>query len=558
MAAVLPFACALAADAPWRAEEFPIGFWHGPPAEFNTLESWEKIRDCNFNFCGPARPFSVEENHKMLDFCRRVGLRAMVVDGRISWQMVGDDRWKETVRRVVSDYGGHPALFGYYLQDEPNSGLFEALGQLNREFRALDPGRLPYINLFPTYASTKQLGHPTYADHLESFMKSVAPAVLSYDHYSLMKDGTDRKDYFENLSLIRDAALRWGVPPWNIILSIPHFGYRDPTAAEMRWQVYTSLAYGMKGIMYFTYWTEPEWEKSGGIAIVDSRGNPGRLYPIVQGLNAEMRVLGRTLLGLRSTGVFHSGEIPLGSRRIGRDAALFPADEPPLAIGFFSDDAGNEYAMPVNCDHSKPLSCELILKPHITGISEISATDGKPADVQINSGRMALRLDAGDGRLLKLEKRFCYPRQTAVANRISFEFDADDDFEGWGEFVSLQSPAVIGGALKAILDGADPHLTRRFMRLEPDACGKIKVRMKMASGQPSGQIFWITEDEPQFDDSKYMNFPIKPDGQWHEYEIPVSSHEKWRGKTIRGMRLDPTTGGAKPGDSVEIDWIIGI
>ena len=112
---------------------------------------------------------------------------------------------------------------------------------------------MPYINLFPTYASSKQLGNPTYADHLESFMRTVRPAVLSYDHYSLMKDGTDRKDYFENLSLIREAGLRWGVPPWNIILSIPHFGYRDPTEAEMRWQVYTSLAYGMKGILYFTY-----------------------------------------------------------------------------------------------------------------------------------------------------------------------------------------------------------------------------------------------------------------------------------------------------------------
>jgi hypothetical protein len=47
------------------------------------------------------------------------------------------------------------------------------------------------------------------------------------------------------------------------------------------------------------------------------------------------------------------------------------------------------------------------------------------------------------------------------------------------------------------------------------------------------------------------------DGQWHEYEIPVATHVKWRGKTICGVRLDPTTGGAAPGSKIGIDWIIG-
>ena len=59
----------------------------------------------------------------------------------------------------------------------------------------------------------------------------------------------DRPDYFENLSLIREFGLRHGTPPWNIILAAPHLGYRDPTTGELRWQVYTSLAYGMKGIL---------------------------------------------------------------------------------------------------------------------------------------------------------------------------------------------------------------------------------------------------------------------------------------------------------------------
>jgi hypothetical protein len=81
--------------------------------------------------------------------------------------------------------------------------------------------------------------------------------------------------------------------------------------------------------------------------------------------------------------------------------------------------------------------------------------------------------------------------------------------------------------------------------------------MKLESGNPEGQLFWTTNEEPGFADNKYLNFAIQPDGQWHEYTIPVGEHPRWQGKAVRGLRLDPTTGGAKPGSQVEIDWIRG-
>ena len=69
--------------------------------------------------------------------------------------------------------------------------------------------------------------------------------------------------------------------------------------------------------------------------------------------------------------------------------------------------------------------------------------------------------------------------------------------------------------------GRDPYLARSFLRIEPDAYTKIKVRMKLSGGNTEGQLFWSTETEPAFGDDKYLNFPIQPDGEWHEYVIPV-------------------------------------
>jgi len=54
-----------------------------------------------------------------------------------------------------------------------------------------------------------------------------------------------------------------------------------------------------------------------------------------------------------------------------------------------------------------------------------------------------------------------------------------------------------------------------------------------------------------------MNFTVIPDGEWHEYVVPVGEHPRWRGQPIRAIRLDPVTGGAESGSQVEIDSIVG-
>jgi hypothetical protein len=552
----LALACAASA-APWQPDEYPISYWYAPPAEANTLETWQTVKDCNFTVCGPGSGGSVEGTQKMLDYWQQLGLRGIVLDGRISWQMTAGAKWRETIAQIVVDYGSYPALYGYYLQDEPNYELFQALGEISREFEKRDRAHLPYINLFPTYASVAQLGTPTYADHLDKYLSIVQPRVLSYDHYCLMKDGSDRKDYFENLELIREYGLRYNTPPWNIILSLPHLAYRDPTAGEMRWQVYTSLAYGMKGLMYFTYWTHPDWEKDNQVAIVDSQGKPARLYPIIRELNAEIRTLGKTLLGLTSTAVYHTGDVPQGCRRLGGDEIVRLPDDVPLVLGLFRNVAGADYAMIVNRSHDDPVEFEATFKPHVVRVLGLSAQDGSESEATLDGGKLKLTLEPGGGRLFRLITEFRYPEPPKPVTHIDFQFDTPGDLEGWAGFNSLASPEVADGVLSLTFTGDDPFLSRSFLRIAPDRYSKIKVRMKLAGGNNQGQLFWTTAAEPTFRDDKYLNFPIVPDGEWHEYTIPVGEHAKWKGQAIRAIRLDPTTGGAPAGSQVLIDWIVG-
>ena len=556
IALLLVVATTVASAQTWRPERFPIGFWAGPPADHNTLETWETAAAANFTFVGPRGGFTTEDNLKMLDLCEQAGIEVMVTDGRIGWTMTGLPGWEETVGEIVGDYADHPALFGYYLQDEPNYLHFQALGQIHAEFERRDPAHLAFINLFPTYANVRQLGTPTYTDHVEQFMQLSQPRVLSYDHYSLRPEGNDRLDYFENLAIIRDAALRHGAVPWQIILSTGHPGYRDPTEAEMRWQAYTSLAYGMKGLMWFTYWSNATHEAEGMQAIVTTEGEPARLYPIVRDLNAEVLALGDTLLGLTSTGVYHTGTIPAGGTRLGTDCAVQLPEELPLLLGMFEDAEGAPYAMIVNVDHDQPVEVPVSFLSHVTGVELISAETGAPKALALTDGTLTLPLRAGGGKLLRLSAEFAYPQPPEIVERVDFRFDVDGDAEGWFRPASLTVPVIADGIMRMAITGSDPHIERGMLRVPPDTHSAVRVRMRITGGAAKGQFFWATADEPGYRDDKYLNFTTEPDGEWHEYLIPVGEHAKWRGQQIVAVRLDPTVGDAK-GATVEIDSVTG-
>jgi hypothetical protein len=77
------------------------------------------------------------------------------------------------------------------------------------------------------------------------FVREVKPEVLSMDHYPLMRPERDtRSDYCANLESLRKQALAAGIPFWNYFYSMPFNDRLDPTEAQLRWQMFTSVAYG--------------------------------------------------------------------------------------------------------------------------------------------------------------------------------------------------------------------------------------------------------------------------------------------------------------------------
>ncbi len=317
---------------------FPILAWDNPPNDPAVLK---RMHDCGITVAGFV-------HSSALDNCHAAGLKAIVSDVRLSdydWENVDANVARARVTEVVNEVRNHPAVFGYYLRDEPKAAFFPGLATVAGIVKELHPGAWPYINLFPIYCPPFALGAPTYDEYVEQFVAVCKPTILSYDNYSLMAGNQLRPGYFANLESMRRAAQKHNLPFWNIVLASAHFNYREVTEADFRFQAYTSLAYGARGLAYFKYFTPAVGNYRNGP--IDQFGNETPTWRSMQHVNLQIAKLADTLLKLRSDRVYHFGEIPEGC--VGPDEnSLVKAARGPMLVGEFTHEDGSCYVMIVN------------------------------------------------------------------------------------------------------------------------------------------------------------------------------------------------------------------
>ncbi len=309
-------AVAAPAAAPWKVGTPIATYWCGPPMTDATAT---QMAEGGFNlvWCG----------EKELDVAQRHGLRGQLTDGLLSPASLENPAQREKLDALIARVRRHPALYDYFITDEPSATNFPALGKLVAYLRERDPAHLAYINLFPTYANNEQLGTKgdtvtAYREHLWQYVDIVKPGLISYDHYQFSVKG-DNPEYFLNLAMIRRAALDAGVPFLNIVQACTWApSMRVPTGDEVRYLDYTSLAYGAQGISYYVYCCPGH---TGAVAHAD--GTPTPLYDTLKTVNREFVSIARQLQPLRSLGVYHAGMLPQGTEPVPTDGR-FQLDPP--------------------------------------------------------------------------------------------------------------------------------------------------------------------------------------------------------------------------------------
>ena len=381
----------LSAPAPTDTNFFPIMAWNGAPKDPAVLR---KMHECGLTIAGFAAPGT-------LDACRAAGLKAIVSDACTSgydWASVDEAKARKNVASLVAKVGRHPAVFGYYLRDEPGTGMFPGLAKVAGLVRELSPGKWPYINLFPDYANSDQLGISTYAEYLERFIATCHPSIISYDNYSLMDDGSLRGNYWSNLESVRAACQKHGIEFWNIVLSVAHFSYRELNAADFRFEVYTTLAYGGRGISYFTYFTSSTGNYR--MAPIDQFGHQTPTWYFMQHVNLQIQKLAPTLLQLHSDAVYHIGQIPSGANGPPTNSLVSSVAGDNFLVGDFTHRDGSRYVMVVNKDLVKSRPCSPQFRTAPRRLQHVSAYTGTLRPFEGED----VWLPPGGGVLLKVEQ----------------------------------------------------------------------------------------------------------------------------------------------------------
>lgn len=382
---------AMAQESPIPPEQFAILPWEGTPGDPAVLD---EIRQCGFNLAGFVAPAD-------LDAVQAAGLKAIVSDGLChvgdAEASLDDAEITRRVEEVVAKTKGHPAVYGYYLRDEPSSAPFPGLGKWAAAFQKAAPQAVPYINLLPNYASPEQLGAANYDEYLEKFVATVRPRFVSYDHYALMDDGSLSGGYFQNLEAVRRVALQSGLPFWNTVLPNSHFP-SEPAEGGLRLQAYTTLAYGARGISYYTYFTyfAPR-VGSYRLAPIEQLGSRAVTRHMLRSVNLQIQELVPTYITLKSVNVFHHPNVPDGCRGLDSSVHLTDLQGGDLMAGEFEGPAGEPYVLVVNKGLHR--STAFGITPKAEGnVEVISAYTGQPTPF---TGEQVW-LEAGQGMLLRL------------------------------------------------------------------------------------------------------------------------------------------------------------
>jgi hypothetical protein len=275
------------------------------------------MSDCGVNLVGFVRP-------QLLDACKKYKLKALVFDESISgedYAIPYDAKLADNLPALIKKVNKHPAVYGYHIKDEPGAGEFPALAHSVAKVKELAPGKWPYINLYPGMGAD-------YDNYLEQFVKICKPTILSYDNYPLGEDGKFSYGFWVNIAQMRAAALKHDLPFWNIILTAPHWNYRELTQADLRLQMYGSLVYGAKGISFYKFISAslpilkaPDLGNFR-MAPLDQFGEKTATWGWLRNVNDQVQNIGPTMLKLRSDDVYHIGDY---RRRAGWSATYHPA-----------------------------------------------------------------------------------------------------------------------------------------------------------------------------------------------------------------------------------------
>jgi hypothetical protein len=324
--------------APYRPDRFPIIAFNQHLEDSKKTQDWfQGIADCGFaiTFC---------DNVAQLNRAKAAGLKAFIVDANLAlqpWEQPDPAKIEAAIDQAVATFGGDEATLGFYLWDEPKVSQFKGLSLAVSRLRETAPRLTEFVCMLPNYAKLDT----SYREFLTQYVETVSPALLCYNFYGTMEGGKLRDGYWSNLNDVQFVSAKAGIPFWTTVLSCTHFNFRELSDADIRFQVFSAIVYGAKGIGYYLYQTPTIGNYRLGPIDID--GTKTETWHKVKRVNRVLNAWGPTLLQLRLKGVYHldKAEPPSGKPS---NLILANPDSTELVVGEFEHEDGGTYLIILN------------------------------------------------------------------------------------------------------------------------------------------------------------------------------------------------------------------
>lgn len=245
-------------------DKLALGFWGYRPFEGQDIAGSVRLwKEAGFNiglsFIYGKDDDCPEKMLALLDCCEESGIRLILYDDRIHChrlQEMSEAAYEQAVLRSVKEFGSHPAAAAFFVSDEPDRNTLPLAVKAVRIVQKHSP--VPaFVNFYPVWHT------PDYKDLLgmegsgigglyQDVVRESGLKCLSYDCYGAMNIREPETEvYFDNLNTWQRIAREAGVPLWTSLLCTGHWAFRQPSLTDLRWQLSTALAHGVKGVQWF-------------------------------------------------------------------------------------------------------------------------------------------------------------------------------------------------------------------------------------------------------------------------------------------------------------------
>lgn len=226
--------------------------------------------------------FKESDLYPYMEMAEKVGLPVVastrwMVESSNSLDLEMTDEVKVRIDKIVEELSQYKMFKGFMLHDEPVTQVLPSFIKVQKYLENVKPDIFMYTCMIPIYGRATCFSSDITADKVEAYkdyVRTVAEGTGSfvYDHYPLFIDYRDpehvqtllEEDYFQNMEIVAQITKEMKVPSGLVVQSSSWGAWGKEketchprntfTKADISFQVYSGLAYGMKSIGYYTYW----------------------------------------------------------------------------------------------------------------------------------------------------------------------------------------------------------------------------------------------------------------------------------------------------------------